>query len=78
MSIRVNRYLARQLLVKEIESLPAKKASCTINGRRTWWRSHFSLGTTLGMIGNVSSPTVVISLNDLVFLKINERLQVRL
>ncbi len=52
----------KPLLVKRIVSLPAKNASCDIEGCPTWWRSHFSLDTTLGMIGNVSSSTGILIL----------------
>ena len=52
----------KPLLVKKIDSLPAKNASCTLDGCPTWWRSHFSLGTNLGMIGNVSSSTGILIL----------------
>jgi pimeloyl-ACP methyl ester carboxylesterase len=50
------------LLVKKLASLAAKNASCSIDGCPTWWRSHFNLGTTLGMIGNVSSSTGILIL----------------
>jgi pimeloyl-ACP methyl ester carboxylesterase len=52
----------KPLLVKKIASLPAKNASCVIDGCPTWWRSHFNLGTTLGMIGNVSKSTGILIL----------------
>jgi uncharacterized protein len=52
----------KPLLVKKIESLAAKNASCTIDGCPIWWRSHFSLGTNLGMIGNISSSTGILIL----------------
>jgi hypothetical protein len=52
----------KPLLIKKIESRPAKNASCTIDGCPTWWRSHFSLGTNLGMIGNISSSTRILIL----------------
>ena len=34
----------------------------TIDGCPIWWKSHFDLGTTLGMIGNVSSSTGILIL----------------
>ena len=52
----------KPLLVKKIVSLAAKNASCDIDGCPIWWKSHFSLGTTLGMIGNVSSSTGILIL----------------
>jgi pimeloyl-ACP methyl ester carboxylesterase len=52
----------KPLLVKKIVSLAAKNASCTIDGCPIWWKSHFDLGTTLGMIGNVSSSTGILIL----------------
>ncbi len=52
----------KPLLVKKIASLTAKDASCTLDGCPIWWRSHFSLGSTLGMIGNVSSSTGILIL----------------
>ena len=52
----------KPLLVKKIASLAAKNTSCSIDGCPTWWRSHFNLGTTLGMIGNVSSSTGILIL----------------
>ncbi len=52
----------KPLLVKKLASLAAKNASCSIDGCPTWWRSHFNLGTTLGMIGNVSSSTGILIL----------------
>src|SRR5215212_9323316 len=52
----------KPLLVKKVASLPAKNASCDIEGCPTWWKSHFDLGTTLGMIGNVSKSTGILIL----------------
>jgi uncharacterized protein len=52
----------KPLLIKKIESLTAKNASCTIDGCPAWWRSHFSLGSNLGMIGNISSSTGILIL----------------
>jgi pimeloyl-ACP methyl ester carboxylesterase len=52
----------KPLLLKKIVSLAAKNASCTIDGCPIWWKSHFDLGTTLGMIGNVSSSTGILIL----------------
>ena len=52
----------KPLLIKKIESLVAKNASCTIDGCPAWWRSHFGLGSNLGMIGNVSSSTGILIL----------------
>jgi uncharacterized protein len=52
----------KPLLIKKIESLAAKNASCTIDGCPIWWRSHFNLDTTLGMIGNISSSTGILIL----------------
>jgi hypothetical protein len=45
----------KPLLVKKIVSLPAKNASCDIDGCPIWWKSHFSLG-------NVSSSTGILIL----------------
>jgi pimeloyl-ACP methyl ester carboxylesterase len=52
----------KPLLLKKIASITAKNASCTIDGCPIWWRSDFNLGTTLGMIGNVSSSTGILIL----------------
>jgi pimeloyl-ACP methyl ester carboxylesterase len=52
----------KPLLVKKIDSLSSKNASCTLDKCPTWWRSHFSLGTNLGMIGNISSSTGILIL----------------
>jgi hypothetical protein len=52
----------KPLLVNRIISLTAKNASCNIEGCPTWWKSHFNLGSTLGMIGNVSSSTGILIL----------------
>jgi hypothetical protein len=52
----------KPLLVKKIASLTAKNTSCTIDGCPIWRRSYFHLGTTLGMIGNVSSSTGILIL----------------
>jgi hypothetical protein len=52
----------RPLLIKKIESLTANNASCTIDGCPIWWRSHFNLDATLGMIGNISSSTGILIL----------------
>jgi uncharacterized protein len=52
----------KPLLLKKLASLPAKNASCTIDGCPIWWKSHFDLATTLGMIGNVSSSTGILIL----------------
>ena len=57
--ISIDKYL-KPLLVKKILSLATKNASCTIDGCPIWWKSHFNLGTTLGMIGNVSSSTGIL------------------
>jgi pimeloyl-ACP methyl ester carboxylesterase len=59
--IRIDKDL-KPLLIKKIESLTAKNASCTIDGCPAWWRSHFSLGSNLGMIGNISSSTGILIL----------------
>ena len=52
----------KPLLLKKLASLPAKNASCNIDGCPIWWKSHFDLGTTLGMIGNVSRSTGILIL----------------
>ena len=52
----------KPLLVNRIVSLTAKNATCDIEGCPKWWRSHFNLGSTLGMIGNVSSSTGILIL----------------
>jgi uncharacterized protein len=52
----------KPLLLEKIASLTAKNASCTIDGCPIWWNSHYNLGTTLGMIGNVSSSTGILIL----------------
>jgi hypothetical protein len=59
--ISINKDL-KPLLLKKLALLPAKNASCDIEGCPTWWRSHFNLGTTLGMIGNISSSTGILIL----------------
>jgi uncharacterized protein len=52
----------KPLLLEKIASLTAKDASCDLEGCPIWWRSHFNLGTTLGMIGNISSSTGILIL----------------
>ena len=52
----------KPLLVNRIISLTAKNATCNIEGCPIWWRSNFNLGSTLGMIGNVSSSTGILIL----------------
>jgi uncharacterized protein len=52
----------KPLLVDRIVSLTAKNATCNVEGCPIWWRSHFNLGSTLGMIGNVSSSTGILIL----------------
>jgi uncharacterized protein len=52
----------KPLLLKRIASITAKNASCDIEGCPIWWRSHFNLDTTLGMIGNVSRSTGILIL----------------
>ncbi len=52
----------KPLLVNRIISLTAKNASCNAEGCPIWWKSHFNLGSTLGMIGNVSSSTGILIL----------------
>jgi uncharacterized protein len=52
----------KPLLLEKIASITAKNASCGLNGCPIWFRSHFSLGTTLGMIGNVSKSTGILIL----------------
>jgi hypothetical protein len=52
----------KRLLLEKLASLPTKNASCDVEGCPIWWRSHFNLGTTLGMIGNVSSSTGILIL----------------
>ncbi|MFL6524045.1 MAG: alpha/beta hydrolase family protein [Nitrososphaera sp.] len=52
----------KPLLLEKIASLTAKNASCTLDGCPIWFKSHFDLGTTLGMIGNVSSSTGILIL----------------
>ena len=42
----------------------SKNASCDIDGCPIWWKSHFNLDTTLGMIGNVSSSTGILILQE--------------
>ena len=34
----------KPLLLKKLASLPAKNASCNIDGCPIWWKSHFDLG----------------------------------
>jgi uncharacterized protein len=52
----------KPFLVKKIESLVAKNASCELEGCPIWWKSHYNLDTTLGMIGNVSKSTGILIL----------------
>jgi pimeloyl-ACP methyl ester carboxylesterase len=52
----------KPLLLEKIASITAKNASCGFEGCPIWFRSHFSLGTTLGMIGNVSKSTGILIL----------------
>jgi uncharacterized protein len=52
----------KPLLVNRIVSLTAKNATCNVEEYPTWWRSHFNLGSSLGMIGNVSSSTGILIL----------------
>jgi hypothetical protein len=53
----------KPLLIKKVESLPAKNASCTFGTCRIWLRSEFSLIPTLSIIGNVSKSTSILMLN---------------
>jgi pimeloyl-ACP methyl ester carboxylesterase len=52
----------KPLLLEKIASLTAKNASCELEGCPIWFKSHYNLGTTLGMIGNVSSSTGILIL----------------
>src|SRR5215212_8415333 len=52
----------KPLLLEKIASHTAKNASCTFDGCPIWFKSHYNLGTTLGMIGNVSSSTGILIL----------------
>jgi uncharacterized protein len=53
----------KPLLIKKIESLAAKNASCTVDGCPIWLRSVFSLIPTLSIIGNVSKSIGILMLN---------------
>ena len=53
----------KPLLIKKIESLAAKNASCTVDGCPIWLRSVFSLIPTLSIIGNVSKSIDILMLN---------------
>ena len=53
----------KPLLIKKIESLVAKNASCTVDGCPIWLRSVFSLIPTLSIIGNVSKSIGILMLN---------------
>jgi pimeloyl-ACP methyl ester carboxylesterase len=52
----------KSLLLEKIASLTAKNASCGLEGCPIWWNSQYNLGTTLGMIGNVSKSTGILIL----------------
>jgi hypothetical protein len=53
----------KPLLIKKIESLTAKNASCTVDACPIWLRSGFSLIPALSIIGNVSKSTGILLLN---------------
>ena len=53
----------KPLLIKKIESLVAKNASCTVDGCPIWLRSVVSLIPTLSIIGNVSKSIGILMLN---------------
>jgi uncharacterized protein len=53
----------KPLLIKKIESLAAKNASCTVDGCPIWLRSVFSSIPTLSIIGNVSKSIDILMLN---------------
>src|SRR5206468_3677334 len=51
-------------LVKRIDSLTAENPNCVeLEGCPTYFKSLFALGSTLNMIGNVSSTTAILILN---------------
>jgi hypothetical protein len=53
----------KPLLVKRIESLTAENPNCVdLEGCPPYVKSHFALGSTLNMIGNVSSATGILIL----------------
>jgi pimeloyl-ACP methyl ester carboxylesterase len=52
----------KPLLLEKLASLTAKNASCDLEGCPIWWKSHYNLDTTLGMIGNVSKSTGILIL----------------
>jgi uncharacterized protein len=52
----------KPLLLEKIASPTAKNASCELEGCPIWWKSHYNLDTTLGMIGNVSKSTGILIL----------------
>ncbi len=53
----------KPLLIKKIESLTAKNASCTVDACPIWLRSGFRLIPALSIIGNVSKSTGILLLN---------------
>ena len=60
--ISIDKDLKPLLLKNRIASITAKNASCNVEGCPIWWKSHFDLDTTLGMIGNVSRSTGILIL----------------
>ena len=52
----------KPLLLEKLSSLTAKNGSCDLEGCPIWWKSHYNSGTTLDMIGNVSSSTGILIL----------------
>jgi hypothetical protein len=53
----------KPLLIKRIESLTTENPNCVdLEGCPTYVKSHFALGSTLSMIGNVSSNTGILIL----------------
>src|SRR5205085_9061404 len=53
----------KPLLIRKIESLTAKNASCTVDSCPIWLRSGFNLIPALSIIGNVSKSTGILLLN---------------
>ena len=62
--ISIDKGLKPLLLKNRIASITAKNASCNVEGCPIWWKSHFDLDTTLGMIGNVSRSTGILILQE--------------
>ena len=62
--ISIDKDLKPLLLKNRIASITAKNASCNVEGCPIWWKSHFDLDTTLGMIGNVSRSTGILILQE--------------